>query len=265
MQRPVPPTARLLTALALALAATAPSAARAAPSLAEEHLQLAGAPALGLDEAVIRRVLLARAAPADGDEDARSGGGGKDETTREPQGGAAAGAGPAKPGSLDFDLLGEAQAPGATPDAGRMKLRRQMLTGHQASGIALLGLQLSTTVLGQLNYQDKFGGSAPPNTDQYRMPHAVMSYATLAAFVATGTLALLAPSPVKKPARMDRVTVHRIAMFTAAAGMAAQAGLGIWTAKREGYLDQEDTARIHLAVGYATLAAVATGVGALVL
>jgi hypothetical protein len=47
--------------------------------------------------------------------------------------------------------------------------------------------------------------------------------------------------------------------------MAAQVGLGIYTARREGYLDQQDTAQIHLAIGYATLAAVATGVAALAL
>jgi hypothetical protein len=138
-----------------------------------------------------------------------------------------------------------------------------MLTWHQAVGFGLVGLQLGATVLGQLNYNDKFWGDAPANTNKYRIPHATLSYATLGAFLGAGTLALLAPSPVKKDRKLDRVMVHRIALFTAAAGMAAQAGLGIYTAKREGYLNQEDAAQIHLAIGYATLAAVATGVGAL--
>jgi hypothetical protein len=58
--------------------------------------------------------------------------------------------------------------------------------------------------------------------------------------------------------------IHRIAMFTAAAGIATQVVLGITTRERVGRLDQERLATAHLVVGYATLAAVLTGVGALV-
>jgi hypothetical protein len=46
--------------------------------------------------------------------------------------------------------------------------------------------------------------------------------------------------------------------------MLAQGVLGIYTRERLGYLDQERLATAHLVVGYATLAAVLTGVGALV-
>ena len=53
-------------------------------------------------------------------------------------------------------------------------------------------------------------------------------------------------------------------MFTAAAGMVTQAILGIYTRERVGYLDQERFATVHLVVGYVTLAAMLTGVGALV-
>jgi hypothetical protein len=53
-------------------------------------------------------------------------------------------------------------------------------------------------------------------------------------------------------------------MFTAAAGMIAQGVLGVVTRDREGYLNQERFGTAHLVIGYATLAAMATGVGALV-
>jgi hypothetical protein len=53
-------------------------------------------------------------------------------------------------------------------------------------------------------------------------------------------------------------------MLVATAGMVAQGVLGIWTQSREGYLNQQSIATAHLVVGYVTLAAVATGVGALV-
>jgi hypothetical protein len=164
-------------------------------------------------------------------------------------------------GGMDFDLLGEAKPPPDAADAGALRRRRQMLTAHQAIGFGLLGTQLATTVAGQLNYSDKFGGSP---TGRYQMTHAALAYTNLALFAVNGAIALLAPSPVKRSWEMDRVMVHRIAMFTAAAGMLAQGVLGVYTHQREGYLNQEQFATAHLAIGYGTLAAMAVGVGALV-
>ena len=168
----------------------------------------------------------------------------------------------AEPGtSLDFDLLG-APASAHQVDESALRLRRTLLTVHQGVGLGMFGLQLATTVLGQLNYIDKFGGD---NTNKYKQTHAILAYSTLAAFVAAGTLALLAPSPLKRDGGFDRVSLHKIAMFTAAAGMLAQGALGIWTKDREGYFNQRGIATAHLVIGYVTLAAVTTGVGALIL
>jgi hypothetical protein len=166
------------------------------------------------------------------------------------------------PGDLDFDLLGEAKPPADAPDAADMKLRRKLLTWHQGLGLGLVALQLGTTAVGQLNYRDKFG--TPANTNKWRMPHAALAYATTAVFALNGALALAAPAPVKREWRMDRVMVHRISMFTAAAGMAAQVGLGVYTATREGYVNQRSMAKTHLYIGYGTLAALLTGVSVLV-
>jgi hypothetical protein len=164
--------------------------------------------------------------------------------------------------SLDFDLLGDAPPPAPSASDRRMARRRWMLDTHQLVGIGLLASQVGTTVVGQLNYNDKFGDS---NTNRYKLSHAVLSYTTLGLFVANGGLGLFAPSPPAKVSRgLDRVTLHKIAMYTAAAGMAAQAGLGLYTQARDGYQNQQDIGRIHLAVGYATMAAVAAGVGVLV-
>jgi hypothetical protein len=168
----------------------------------------------------------------------------------------------AEDAGMDFDLLGEAKPPPQAPNAGKMRWRRRMLTAHQAIGFGLLGLQLGTTVVGQLGYSDRFANG--PQTARFDATHAAFAYSTLGVFAVNGVLALLAPSPVKKPWKLDRVMAHRIAMFTAAAGMLAQAGLGIYTAQRDGYVNQERIATAHLAVGYVTLAAVATGVGVLV-
>jgi hypothetical protein len=163
--------------------------------------------------------------------------------------------------SLDFDLLGEPKPPPETAGAGKLRLRRKMLTVHQGIGLGLLGLQLATTVAGQLNYSDRYADG--PQTNRYRFAHKTLAYTTLGVFAVNGLVALLAPSP-KTPKKLDRVMGHRLAMFTAAAGMVAQGVLGIYTRERVGYLDQERFATAHLAVGYVTLAAVLAGVGVLV-
>ena len=170
-------------------------------------------------------------------------------------------ASPAAPG-MDFDLLGEAKPPPDAPNAGKMRWRRTMLNAHQVMGFGLLALQLGTTVVGQLDYSDRFANG--PQTAKWDATHAAFAYSTLGVFAVNGLVALLAPSPVKKDWKMDRVMVHRIAMFTAAAGMLAQGVLGIYTTQREGFVNQERYATAHLVIGYATLAAVGTGVAVLV-
>lgn len=183
-----------------------------------------------------------------------------EETAAEPP--AEARDGEAEKPSLDFDLLGAAKPPPEPAQAGALRLRRKMLTVHQGVGLGLLGLQLATTVVGQLEYSDRFAGG--PDTARYKLSHKVLAYTTLGVFAVNGGIALFAPS-AKTPRKLDRVMVHRVAMFTAAAGMVAQAVLGIQTRERVGRLDQERLATVHLAIGYGTLAAVMTGVGALVL
>ncbi len=169
---------------------------------------------------------------------------------------------PPEPAGLDFDLLGAAAPPADALDQASLERRRSMLDLHQGVGFALLGLTMATTVVGQLNFDDKFNGG--PNTERYALSHKVLAYGTAGVFAATGLLALLAPAPVTAPARLDRMMVHRIAMITAAVAMAAQVGLGIYTASREGYVNQRDVAEAHLALGYVTLAAVGGGVAVLV-
>lgn len=169
----------------------------------------------------------------------------------------------AEPGPMDFDLLGAPKPPPTTSaDDARMRRRRSMLQWHQRGGLALLGLQLATTAVGQLNYSDRFGSA---NTGRYELSHAALAYTTFAVFAVNGTIALLAPRPTAKPSRgWDRMRVHKLGMALATAGMAAQAVYGIQTRNREGYLDKEQIGTTHLVMGYATLAAVGVAVGALV-
>ncbi len=166
---------------------------------------------------------------------------------------------------LGFDLLGPDKAaaqPTAVEDA-QVKKRRTLLTIHPLLGIGLVAAETATVVVGQLNYNDKFGGG--PGSDRYRMSHRILAFTTGGLFVATGLVALLAPNPLGKEHQgVDRVLLHKIGMVTASAGMLAQIILGIYTARREGYQNQKSLAQTHLDIGYGTLAATYIAVGTIV-
>jgi len=170
-----------------------------------------------------------------------------------------------KPGdsSLDFDLLGKPPPPRVKVDEVALKRRRWMLDLHQTAGLGLLALQLATTVTGQLNYLDKYGANAPV-TGRYEATHTVLSFSTLGVFALNGGLALWAPGLPQEKTSYDRLTLHKVGMALATAGMLAQGVVGVRADLREGRTDQARLARTHLAIGYATLAAVGVAVGALV-
>ena len=175
---------------------------------------------------------------------------------------------PAQPPANDFELLPPEKAPDpAEVTRGRelsreLSRRRSMLQLHQLGGFATVGAMVATAAVGQLNYNDKYGGGG--YTGRYIVTHRWLGIGTTAIFTATGLLAVLAPSPLAKPLRLDTVTVHRVAMAVAAAGILAQIILGPITASKEGQPSQRDFAFAHLIVGYTTLAATATGFAVLV-
>jgi hypothetical protein len=163
--------------------------------------------------------------------------------------------------SLDFELLGEAPKAAAVAEDPALRTRRKMLNLHQGLGLGLLGLQLASTVTGQLNYNDKFGVS---NTGRYQATHQFLTYTNLATFAVVGGIALFAPRDKAAKGGYGRTTIHKVGMAVATAGMIGQGVLGIQTARREGYLDKQDYGRSHLALGYLTLAAMSVAVGVIV-
>lgn len=177
-------------------------------------------------------------------------------------------AAPAAP-SLDFDFLEppvSSDVPTAPPvDTAAIKRRRTMLTLHQALGIALAAGMAGSMITGQLNYNDKFLHEEGRNSGRYQLAHQAFVYPTLGLAATTAGLAIFAPVPIEKRSHgFDRMVLHKIGQFTAAAGWATQLGLGLYTASREGHVNQKDFATAHLAAGYVTLAGILLGLGAVV-
>lgn len=193
----------------------------------------------------------------------RAAAGGEQATS--PEGEPASGAAPSD--TFDFDFFapppGTDSGQGATagdrlaldqPDlASQVKTRRLLLTAHQTLGITTWALMAATTVIGQLHYRELYGGGG--GTLKYKTTHRWLALSTGVAFAATGTLAVLAPTPYDRPLRFDTGLIHRIAAAGATAGMVTQIVLGWVTARRAeaGNPNSPSYARAHQVVGYTTL------------
>jgi hypothetical protein len=165
------------------------------------------------------------------------------------------------PDDLNFDLLPPPIPAQSEQEAKQVRTRRLLLTLHQNIGIALVAAEIGSIVTGQLNYSDKFNGG---NSGRYETIHKAFVYPTIGLGALVAGLALFAPVPIdKKTSGFDRMTLHKIGMFTAAAGWAAEIGLGLYAASREGYANQKGWADAHLAIGYVTLAGLLLGTGAI--
>lgn len=172
--------------------------------------------------------------------------------------------------TLDFDFFakeqdanaGEAAASGGNllqlddPDlaAQKAKTRRWMLTTHQTLGITTWALMAATVVVGQLHYNELYGGGS--GSLKYQAPHRWLVVSTSAAFATTAAFSLFAPSPYEKPLRFDTGLLHRIAVIGATAGMLTQAVLG-WVTARQAEAGNPNNlrtyARTHQILGYTTL------------
>jgi len=171
------------------------------------------------------------------------------------------------PGQGDVDLLPKPAAPDPQELArqqeleSQLKTRRTMLQYHQIGGMLTLATLGATVVLGQLNYNDKYGGGG--DTGRYYDWHKYLALTSAGIFAATGALAIFAPSPLPKPLRLDTAVLHKISMGIATAGMVTQIVLGFVTASKNGSVSQRDYALAHQIIGYTTFGATAVGFGVL--
>jgi hypothetical protein len=166
---------------------------------------------------------------------------------------------------LDFDDLLPPE-PAASPADARferqVERRRKMLRFHQGLGIATWSALAATTIVGQLDFNDRFRGGG--DTGEYHGAHRALAAGTSAMFLGTALLSLLAPEPYEKKTRFDTATVHKASMAVAAAGMAAQLALGLWARQGSaGTIRERDIATAHQITGYATLGAMTIGAAVL--
>ena len=178
---------------------------------------------------------------------------------------------PAAKGDMDFDLFDDkpkldpaAQAAEARKIAEidrKVKLRRQILTAHQAIGFTTLAVMAATVILGQVNYVARYGGlNNGQDYDRFQNAHLGLSISTSALFTTLGILGLAAPNPYPKPIKADAALVHKVSMALATAGMVTQLILGPITAIYGGKLEQRDMALGHVITGYATFGFMSAGV-----
>lgn len=169
-----------------------------------------------------------------------------------------------KPGDeFNFELAPAPQKPNLLDDAAqrklesRVKLRRKLLTAHQALGFATLGLLAVANILGTLLYVDKYGGGT--DTGDLYPYHQIFAIGATATFTASAITALAAPNPYPKPIKFDSAFVHKASMAIAAACFVAQIILGPVAAHYEGTLIQKDLALAHLVTGWGAAAFMAVG------
>ncbi len=157
---------------------------------------------------------------------------------------AAAATGQGQTSPAERKLVNKLEAEGRT--------RRWMLEVHQTLGIATWVAMAATVVVGQLNYNQLWGGGG--GSTKWQTPHRVLVLTTTALFAATGGFALFAPTPYKRPLHFDTGMVHRLAVIGATLGMIAEGVLG-WEATHEadaGNPGSRSVARAHQIIGYTT-------------
>ena len=167
---------------------------------------------------------------------------------------------------LDFDFFSEKPVgaglaepavknpePAAPDVEQKARTRRWMLKTHQTLGITTWALMAATVTIGQLNYNQLYGGGG--GSKKWQGPHQILVLSTTLAFTAAAAFAIFAPTPYKKPLHLDTGLVHRIAVIGATLGMVTEGVLGWWTTHQANAGNPNNLrtiARTHQIVGYTT-------------
>lgn len=134
-----------------------------------------------------------------------------------------------------------------TPEVRKSELgiRRTMLTMHQIGGFVTLASMITAAYFGQKVIDGESG---------YRRNHQYAVAATIAAYSATGLLAVLSPPPLIRRDEISTTTVHKTLAWVHFLGMVTTPILGGMISRRGDYYHQ---AHIHQISAYITTAALA--------
>ncbi len=141
----------------------------------------------------------------------------------------------------------------ASQVAAKASTRRWMLKVHQTLGLTTWALMAATVTVGQLNYNQLYGGGG--GSMKWQGPHAALVAATSLAFAGTAAFAIFAPQPYPKPLKFDTGLVHRIAAAGATLGMVTEIVLGLTTRRRADAGNPRalrTLALTHQIIGYST-------------
>jgi hypothetical protein len=165
--------------------------------------------------------------------------------------------------SLDFNFFAGEGGSGSKDEAAsnrdaaevaaKASTRRWMLKVHQTLGLVTWALMAATVTVGQLNYNQLYGGGG--GSRKWQGPHAALVASTSVTFVGTGAFAIFAPQPYRQPLKLDTGLVHRIAVAGAALGMVSQIVLGLATRRRADAGNPralKTLAQTHQIIGYST-------------
>ncbi len=133
-----------------------------------------------------------------------------------------------------------------TPESRKKELqvRRTMLTVHQVSGIATLGLMIATVVIGQ-RYID---GDFTLYDTKRRLGNA-----TVFAYMTTAAFSLFAPPPALRRDEWDSISTHKLFAIIHFTGMIVTPILANRIASPSG--DYNQKVRVHQTAAYITTAA----------
>lgn len=159
------------------------------------------------------------------------------------------------------------QGPGAPPVTPARSPRATLRKVHFWAGVTTWISFAATTTIGTMRYANVVGfgdplcdpGSTPALGRSYgcgsglRTQHLVSASFTTASYVTTRVLALLMPEPGYE--RPSRLRIHRALSWVHLAGMVAMPVLGFATTGASDEGTRDALATTHLAVGYATFAA----------
>lgn len=130
-----------------------------------------------------------------------------------------------------------------------MKLRRNMLQWHQRLGLLTLGAITYQFISGKKQYNNNF-----ENFDSDRQKrHKIVGYTTYGLYLATASLSISAPPPMKQTKGLSSTKIHKYLAIVHFTAMIAQPWLGYKAARSANADDYNKYIDLHNIAGTVTM------------